>query len=56
VAADIVGVYLGRAGRPGTTRADDYAGLPEFWPEWLTRLADEHQPEGYVTHSGVVTA
>jgi len=54
VAADIVGVYLRRDGRPTTTDADDYAGLPEFWPAWLTRLADEHQPERYVIHTGVV--
>lgn len=55
VSADIVGVYLRRDGSPSVNRADDYAGLSEFWPDWLTRIADEHQPESYVTRTGVVT-
>lgn len=55
VSASLRGPYLLRNGKPGKTRADDFAGYVfELWPAWLQALADEHRPEHYQEHRGLL--
>lgn len=50
--AYVVGVYVRKGGTPGKVNADEYTGRADRWPAWLTEIANEHRPAGYVTLIG----
>ena len=55
VSAYLQGPYLLRNGKPSKGCIESSAGFAfEMWPAWLQALADEHRPEQYQEHRGLV--